>query len=456
MSNEWEHILSELGEGLLEEESGTEHIFSEKYTGQKKVHLRDMGRIQKKISWVKAAAVILMFCCIVPVTVVAAVSVRKYVVSHKKQGNYGHEYVIDKTEDDSESKEVKHVKVVAEFPAEYEETQHLKWETEDGKQLSASLLFVTAGGGNISLDNVLYTENIDVDGTRGVYHEYQTSSVQENAFDKMAVVFYEELGYVVEIYGTENIGRAEFMDLMKQVHLEETTLQEADEPGNVLTSEEYHSDVPNMEKKTETVKTIFDEKFLLIDDNGPTGEKAAAEVCVTDMCIVESVNELSDGTFRTRFLENVPVDKDGVIRYQAQIIKKGDGINSLDEIIGEKTIERVLLVVTVELENKTDKDAQYWLGGGTIQLTAAGETAQEDISLRHMIQYLEFTDPVWSSGTETRTIPVGEKQAAFTDCVAVKSGEKVEIQVAFAVCREELQENMYVEIGEHLVEITGY
>lgn len=458
MNNEWEHILSEFGEELLEEESSKKHTFTENYIRQKKILLSKIKKGQRFGGpLAKAAAVLLIFCCIVPVTVVATVYVRKYVMKHSEQGQYGHEYMLDKP-DDSINREVKHVKIMTEFPTEYEESEYLKWETKDGKQLSMALLFVTAGGGNISLENILYTEDMDIDGNRGVYHEYQNVSFQENPFDKMAVIFYEELGYVLEVYGTENIGRAEFMDLMKQVYLTETTLEEADKPVMVVTPGENDVSGTELETEADIVKqdTVFSESFPTIGDGGMTGEEAAANICVRDMQTAVSVNELEGGSFDQRFLELAGVDEDGVVRYQAQVVKRGDGINSLDEVIGEKTIERQFLVVTMELENTTDKDVVYWLGGGQIQLKSLQKPEDTGISIRPMTGFLGFGYPVWSMGMQTRRFSMGENQAAFKDCVVLKSGEKKIIQVAFSVSGEELQEDLYVEIKGHLVKITGY
>lgn len=453
MNDEWERnfsFLSGIGEELLEEESHREHIFSQDYIRRKRELLDRTEKEKKRGKALTKAAVVFIFCCIVPVTAVAAVFAGKYVMRHGEPGEYAREYTLERA--DGADRDVKHVKITTEFPPEYRETEHLKWETEDGKSLSMALLFVTAGGGNISMENVLYTQELDLDGVRGVYHEYQSLSVRENPFDKMAVVFYEELGYVLEIYGTENIGRTEFMALTEQVSLTETTPEEADMPGTVLSNK---NDVPQTDRKAENdiieQGTVFAESFPTIE-GGMAGKKAAVNILVSGIRTAVSVNELEGGSFDGNFLELAGVDEDGVVRYPAQIVKRGDGRNSLDEVVGEKTIERRFLVLTMELENATENDVEYWLGGGQFELETLKER-EDDISLRPITGFWAFANPVWSAGTQTERLSAGETQSVFTDCVVLKSGEKKSIQIAFSVAEEELGEDLYLRVKDHLVKI---
>lgn len=351
-------FLDELGEEIFMQETGQPHVFSQEYEDRKKFLLKQAKK-HPKSKLLPMAAGIVGVCCMVPITVLGANVFRNYVMQHRDVGSY--EDVYSFTQAEGTRHEVIHVKVLTEFPMEYIQEESGKpdkhYSTKDGRNIVLQLYYAKAQN-KIVLDNVLYSEELEIDGRRAVYSEVYLMDATEASLDKNFLIFFEDYGYAVQLWGSALVERQELLELCKGISLQKTTLDMADE-ACFLTGNET---MGGPDRDIRQGRKVQDgESFLLrACDNSMTF--APVEITIDGVMLIDSLAEVENGTLINFMSGEEYIDEDGrLLPYERRKIRQGDGVNTLSEVADTELVEQQLIKVTYTVRNLQDVERALWM-----------------------------------------------------------------------------------------------
>lgn len=417
-------LLEELGETLFFEEPKNLHTFSDEYMKRKKQILADSGKHSIR-PILNVAAILIGIFCLVPVTVLGARFIRNYLVIHKDSGKYQDEFTFEKSSEAEPFASVIHVKVIADFPDEYvriNDVDKLIWETTDGKSISM-VLYRAKEFNKLTLQGVISQNEVTVNGYKAVYSKLNTATSisPATAYDKNMLIFFEDKGYALEILGNANITEEDFLKLTEKVSLKETTYDQADVAASIINSGDTSINSSGIATDIETpsandninassapmMNEYFDVNFYDYA-NIETNPMAAITlpVKVTNASIADNMSELGDGVWIGHNPENELVNADGTfIDYTRSLIKEGDEINTLSEIIKTESVPQKIAVITLEFYNNTNSDAALGLNGYMFL-----DVPMPDELSGHYYKYDENPShfyPLWMDSIERQALPVG-------------------------------------------------
>ena len=447
-----EQLLEEMGEIFFLEDNNTPHIFSEKYTNQKENILSKQSAF-KAPNWrnlLNVAAILIGIICLVPVTVLGAQLIKKYITIHQDTGKYQDEYNFEKNINDSSSTVI-HVKMRTDFPIEYENTSEYLWETTDGKSLSLSLLYAKEYN-TITLQNVTSQKDLILNGYSAVYSTLHVVN-PDNAgvvYDKNMLIFFEDKGYAVELYGTSNISEEEFLSLAEKIHLDETTYNEADKAGYII-----KGDSPSYSQNSNISENYFEQnEFFEIafhDYNRTnTFSKSTVSFTVTNAKIVPALSDLENG-YLIGIAANTLKSTDATLPdYTRTLVKSGDGINTLDEATKTQTVSQNLIVVTCEFQNNTEKDMNLSLSP-TMQLYSKKE-ADLITNGYHYNRGNNQLQPnvIWMDSISRTDIMLSDTITAKENTLYIPAQDTITVNMAFVMDSDLLDEVIF-----HIAESGG-
>ncbi len=233
--------------------------------------------------------------------------------------------------EDSQNDIDMHVNVVIDFPKEYKCVNNDKflWSNNEGKDVSLVLLYAKELN-EISVQNIAESKKINVGGHTGFYYDLQVIG----DYDKQAIIFFEEFGYAVQMYGTSYISEEELIELSSGISLEEVTWDEADDAAFIVAQTQICQS-----QTVETVPGDESEMNELFEMNMQTVdfEDVPVMVNVIGAQVVNSIYELEGGYLfgpAQDCNECKYINADGTLAdYTRSIIKRGDGVNSLSKVI---------------------------------------------------------------------------------------------------------------------------
>lgn len=214
------------------------------------------------------------------------------------------------------------------------------------------------------IGEIKYTKDIEEHAFEGKkVYIISTYTINKDASDKQCYIFFENSNYYVNMRISGGVLAEDMLKLVENCSLEGTNekwieggyvqaiskvVSLQDEEEGRYAAESY--DVESNEKLFERFYGIGD--TVILDDN---------EFTLNSVECIDSIN----GYDRSKFafdLEDVWFDEEGKpLPRHIQIVKSGDGINSIDEVIEEKDIPVKILRVnmTVKVNDEGDKDGVY-------------------------------------------------------------------------------------------------
>ncbi|MDD6571250.1 MAG: hypothetical protein PUF12_02560 [Thermoflexaceae bacterium] len=452
-------LLEEMGEIFFLEDINMPHEFSEKYNQQKEELLSTQKKFPSR-TLLNVAAIFIGVFCLIPVTVLGAKFMKHYFIKHQDTGKYQDEYTFEKNSEADTLPYVLHVKVVTDFPEEFvrEEWEgSLVWNTSDGRCLS--LLLLRARENNkVTLQNVTQQTELTLNGYDAVYSKLNTVAPSNTGkpyiYNKNMLIFFEDKGYVLEIWGNDAISEEEFLTLSGQVHLVETTYEEADMPGAVYKTEDSTSsgtDTSNPDTSPAPITIQMNETFEVVfpDYNTNTTGFSSTKVPmkITDARVVNTTTELKDGYFVGVGANNPLISPDGTLSsYSRSLVKSGDGINTLDEVMETETVTPKIIVITCELQNPTDREMALSFST-TMRRISKAETDNLSLGYHYVRDDYYLQPTVFWMDSITR-VPDEKMENVYQNMLYLPAQESRTINLAFAI-DSDLMENVSLLIDPY-------
>lgn len=442
MNYNMESILETMGEMLYLEENKT-HEFSENYMAKKRELLPgNRANVRKVI--LQVAAVLVGILCVIPMAVLGAQFVKEYLMSREQTGKYEDTYSFEKS--DSQNSVV-HVKVMTDFPKEYKCVNDDKflWSNNAGKELSLVLLYAKEHN-EINVQNISGSKEINVGGHAGVYYDLQVTS----DYDKQVIIFFEELGYAVQMHGTSHISEDELIELADGISLVETTWDEADKAAFVVskTQSTQSQTVETVQSNKARVSEPFEMNMQTVDF-----KDAPVMINVIGAQVVDSLYDLEDGHLFGQAQDGNEckyINADGTLAdYTRSIIKRGDGVNSLNKVILQENVAQKIVVVEFEITNLQEVPVSLW---GKTNLGLSGKCSDdklqelldsESYTLSRGDNYLQY-ECIWMNGVKRINLEKGYRVE-----VPLKADETKTIKVAFVRDSDCLQDLEFIISGKY-------
>lgn len=408
----------------------------------------------------KAAAIVLITTMAFGTTVYAASRLYKMYTSN--EGKYAIKTQIEKKEGAESQKEYVIPKVKLEttyLPENMIEQESGKFGYRDTPyEGGISMVFYRMDLGDDAFEvldkNILTSEEIQVNGHDGVYLELMALNDGNIAFDKWIYVSYPEVHHVMQIYVGSNVSKEEAIKTAEGVRL---TAVDDVEKENLVSALDWSSFITSYNIQegnglTETfgmrIKATTDDmkNSHLVGDmfslnNSNIDGKDELKVKVTNVEVLDHINIL-DEKYVDSQLKN-ETDKNGKLLPTAiNYIKKGDGINFVDEVVATREIPQKLVYVTAEYTNTSDRILENILYFGSI--IKIGKNGNEFyIYQGEKPSKNDEWDSTVNSGYSAHgsEMPYSDVQGGSNNknyITRLNAGETATIHMAFVVTEEEL------------------
>lgn len=176
-------------------------------------------------------------------------------------------------------------------------------------------------------------------------------------FDKIVYLFFEKEGYVLQAYISNDVKESEWKKMLEKVYLEETNEKDAIHYG-ILSKDLFKGKQPEknyyLSKNSSNIHKIGDAVNTKVYD--------MQEVLFTvkSATVMDNIKLLDKNNFNSNSYEQLKdkqlIANDGeLLPFNQKIIKKGDGIQTLDEVVGERKVKTKFVYLTATIENKSKK-----------------------------------------------------------------------------------------------------
>lgn len=215
--------------------------------------------------------------------------------------------------------------------------------------------------------SVVYSEDTSVNGHDAVYMEFARTN-EGWGYDKQMYIVYPEVWHILELYGSTDVSREEFLKTADGIELVETDeiLDLANEKIPTW-SEIANPDVDFVMDDTiiwgidrsrmNNLHQIGDfmDFSTLAEFDGDFLETTGLKFRVTDVQVADDLSLLtSQEDIPENWLEQT--DENGKLREEERrYIKYGDGVDTLDEIVDTETVSQKLVYVTKEFTNTSEE-----------------------------------------------------------------------------------------------------
>lgn len=384
------HLMQNLARKISEEEfnqNNSIHIFSEAYENNKKNILNDI-KLKQNIKLARRKKAFIAVACIavvcIPVSALAANKViNQYKMSKEQTDPYAYEYNIEEVSTDSSGEEptkselyYSNVKLqYGYFPDGYIESanQNNKFSMKgdygnynSAQNISICLRMVDEEN-NITVQNVLETKDMMINNNNAslIYKNF----TDKNVFSKELLVYYNEYGYVLELFAQTEVSDDDILKIAQNLELVQCSKDESDVfiPAKILYKDTFKNDKSNNTTATValTDTSAFDESTFLNIGDSFAGQSAYSPArynspnltyTVKNVEIKDSIAGLDASSFSYNYNDvKQLVDASGILKpYVEKQIAKGNGKSSVDTIVGETTSNLKLVYVTMSVKNTTD------------------------------------------------------------------------------------------------------
>lgn len=309
--------------------------------------------------------------------------------------------------------------------------------------------------------NVLKKEELKVGEHDAEYLEVTKAPDESNSFNQSLYVHYPEKHYVMEMYATEDIPKAEVLKMAAGITLENSDKQDLRvEDWSVfeqtMIENQKSRGVERIAKNTSIKKSKMKNHHKIGDTvtvgaaawEGKNKADQTMDVTVKDVQIKDNINNLD-----TRYMEDAEsfakiADKNGkLLPNKINYVKYGDGVQSIDQIVKTRNVTQKLVYVTLEYKNTGNKEIKEGLYWGNL-LAAKENTDSYDI-------YEETPGENEDWDEAVNTSPVNDREMVYYDVRgggkgvnhinSLKPGETKTIHIAFVV-NEDILPYMYLNL----------
>ena len=345
-------------------------------------------RRKRKHPWTirRTVAAVLAACMIIGTAAFAAVSM--YHLKIEEKGKYSVETRVTHDVDEEKSislpEKIADVRLEADYIPKgmcWRDESHLDFEESPGSggiTFSTLLLDEESDGLNITDTNVVEKEKQEFGEHEGIYMRYNMDS----GFSQRIYLLYPELYRILILYISEEVSQEDAYKVASGITLQETGemldtsevwswSEYISQQNPVGDSDEIMTAVLKKDLKLHKVGNAFPLDMAGEDLNG--NHVWASELGMEITAKVDSVEVLDDLSLLEA--EYIPDEwKDAVgengklMKNQLSYIKKGDGVNTLDEVVGTEEVSQKLVLVTTTYTNNGDQELHNVLYQGNLLL----------------------------------------------------------------------------------------
>ncbi|MCI8326682.1 MAG: hypothetical protein HFI37_02780 [Lachnospiraceae bacterium] len=380
-----------------------------------------------------------------------------YQMNREEVGKYGIKTKVEKNEASSDNKNKK----VTNIPLVSMEVNYLpegmrdlgdgKYGFEGSEHLGGvSMVLYRMDTGDDSFEmldqNVQKSENIDVGGRKGVYLELHKNGGKNLSFNQRIYLFFPEVHHILEMYIAEDVKKEEALKIAEGINLK------PDKNAKMI-AENWSSHIggtKEAEKEAgegeeiclEISKDDLKGIYQIGDTMKVSSGQGALDVKVTDVQILDNIEVLKKENLDEAF-EKETDEKGNLLPATIRYMKKGDGVNTLDEKISSKEVAQKLVYVTVEYQNNTEKNMKNILYSGSL-LSMEKKDAGYAIYQGEQPKEGDTWDTVikdslidWGGEMIYCDVLGGEEQKNYID--SLKVGEKKTVHLGIVVDEEQLK-----------------
>ena len=445
---------------------------------EKQVHMRRNSRRsrKKKKVWTlgRTATAAAVACVLIGTGAYAAVNAyRNYHMNLQQQGSYS---VVTGVTADTESQttevlpdQIADVKIQTSYipeGMEWKDERHLDYINTDNKG-GFSIDSVLIGDGNLEEGltdtNVEESEQTTFGEHEGVYLKYHTLQTDTH-FNQRIYLLCPEEGRIVTIYIGSDVSKEEAYKVAEGITLTETgeMISTADmwdwdafiqqQNGELIEGEESIGEseegvtgkLPHIYNIGEDIKK---DSTLAQDSEGNDIESADVSVKVDSIQVADDLS-LLDTKYIPDNWKNI-TDENGKLKdNEATYIKRGDGVDTLDEVVRTENFPAKLVYATLTVTNHSDQDLEnihYYIKMSLLNLTDDGYQEKD-----YMNQSGEDYDCVqWDGGLNIdggMQYYDSQSDIGKNYISSLAAGESTKVNVAWIVNEEDLG-CMYLEVS---------
>ena len=445
---------------------------------EKQVHMRRNNRRsrKKKKVWTlgRTATAAAVACVLIGTGAYAAVNAyRNYHMNLQQQGSYS---VVTGVTADTEnqttealSDQIPDVKIETSYipeGMEWKDERHLDYINTDNKG-GFTIDDVLIGDGNLEEGltdtNVEESEQTTFGEHEGVYLKYHTLQTDTH-FNQRIYLLCPEEGRIVTIYIGSDVSKEEAYKVAEGITLTETgeMISTADmwdwdafiqqQNGELIEGEESIGEseegvtgkLPHIYNIGEDIKK---DSTLAQDSEGNDIESADVSVKVDSIQVADDLS-LLDTKYIPDNWKNI-TDENGKLKdNEATYIKRGDGVDTLDEVVRTENFQAKLVYATLTVTNHSDQDLEnihYYIKMSLLNLTDDGYQEKD-----YMNQSGEDYDCVqWDGGLNIdggMQYYDSQSDIGKNYISSLAAGESTKVNVAWIVNEEDLG-CMYLEVS---------
>ncbi len=416
----------------------------------------------------KRSMAVLVLAATMALGMTAFAGVKIYQMQQKPVGNYGVSVTVGKNGEQERSTEAENPIIspvelaVGYLPAGMVETEEQKYSFEDNLNRGGiSMVFYGMDTGDDTFEvldkNVKNSEEIQVAGYDGVYLEYESVGDSAAAFNKKIYVNYPDVHYVMEMYVGGDVSKEEALKIAEHIKLapaaensdtavkaflwsdylaaahEEAEKEASGEDGEQVKLTASESEVANVHNVGEE----FEMETFLGNDWG------TISVTVKDVAVYDNVNMLDMAYSNEDFLSQ-EIDENGKLKDTTiEFVTFGDGVERLDEVVGEKTTGQRFVYLTLAYTNHGSEDIKDVLfcpsvtpivsEGGSYRIYQGNLPGADDASW----DYARDNSLLMKSG-EMSYYDVRGGERGNNYIPEIKAGETAEVHAGYFVNEDEL------------------
>ncbi|MGY3703385.1 hypothetical protein BW731_02635 [Vagococcus martis] len=422
-------IIEEIANRLVEEEFDKEqevHHFSSSYQSNKKIFLKQVSTKKSNIKFglKHALMVAIIITFLIPTTIYAAKEIYQWIVN---KNNYELNISL------SDSKKYSHDHF---YKLKFDYIPRDMVENNDSNKFSYKNN-INSGGISFVLWQLsgkedfkeLYTkdyEELTLNNHPSIVIKKNMINSGDIQFDTIVYLFFEKEGYVLQAYISNDVKESEWKKMLEKVYLEETNEKEATHYG-ILSKDLFKGKQPEknyyLPKNSSNIHKIGDAVNTKVYDT--------QEVLFTvkSATVMDNIKLLDKNNFNSNSYEQLKdkqlIANDGeLLPFNQKIIKKGDGIQTLDEVVGERKVKTKFVYLTATIENKSKKTIKDLYFQNRLYLL---EDSKKGLSVTK--EEVDFTP---YSGEVDYLNSHGEGKS-FYKMPDIKPGEKREIKFGYFV-----------------------
>ncbi len=454
---------------------------------EKQVHTRrntGQSRRKKKV-WTlgRTATAAAVACVLIGTGAYAAVNAyRNYHMNLQQQGSYS---VVTGVTADTESQttevlsdQIPDVKIETSYipeGMEWKDERHLEYINTDHKG-GFSIDAVLIGDGNLEEGltdtNVEESEQTTFGEHEGVYLKYHTLQTDTH-FNQRIYLLCPEEGRIVTIYIGSDVSREEAYKVAEGITLTETGEMvstadmwdwntfiqstkgtEEEETGVGLPS--YGTVVPADKLHIYTMgEEIYKDDYLTEDAEGNQTAESKMSLSVDSVQVSEDFSLLNEAYIPDEWKDRL--NETGKLKdNEASYIKRGDGVDTLDEVVRTENFPAKLVYATLTVTNHSDQDLEnihYYIKMSLLDQTDDGYQEKG-----YMNQSGEDYDYVqWDGGLNIdggMQYYDSQSDIGKNYISSLAAGESMQVNVAWIVNEEDL-DRMYLEVSGYGASLNG-